>query len=184
MGSLDPQESELAVLVTGFGPFKKQYPVNPACEIAALLPDYLPAGHRSSRALPPVRIVKLAEPVRTSYEYVRDLVPKLWDDTDCKIDYAVHIGMAGPQLVYSLEQRGHRDGYIEKDVDGKLLEDEKRHAEQGDQWIWHGVPHELLSDFDIVDIHRRSGTETNPIVTAGYNPDPVSSHSTFGSTLN
>lgn len=63
--------------------------------------------------------------------------------------------MAGPQLVYSLERRGHRDGYGAKDVDGKLLEDEERHAKQGDQWIWHGVPQELLTDFDIDDVYRR-----------------------------
>jgi pyroglutamyl-peptidase len=144
--------------------------VNPACEIATLLPDYLPAdrvkdvvAHRSSarRDMPPVRIVKLSSgPVRTSYEYVRDLVPKLWDNEDgteskSKIDYAIHIGMAGPQLVYSIERRGHRDGYVQKDVDGKCLEDEKTHAELGEKWIWHGAPHELLSDFDVDDIHRR-----------------------------
>ncbi|KAI0404925.1 hypothetical protein F4802DRAFT_205361 [Xylaria palmicola] len=161
MGSLDASHKELAVLVTGFGPFKEAYPVNPAWEIAALLPDYLPADrvkdttHRSPRDLPPVRIVKLPGPVRTSYEYTRDLVPRLWDDADRKVDYAVHIGMAGPQLVYSIERRGHRDGYGDRDVDGRLLEDERRHAEQGAQWIWHGAPHELLSDLDIDDVHRR-----------------------------
>ncbi|KAI1755092.1 putative pyroglutamyl peptidase type I [Xylaria castorea] len=161
MGSIDASQRELAVLVTGFGPFREAYPVNPSWEIAALLPDHLPADrvkdatHRSARDLPPVRIVKLPGPVRTSYEYTRDLVPKLWDDAERKIDYAVHIGMAGPQLVYQIERRGHRDGYHVADVDGKLLEDEKRHAEQGDQWIWHGVPPELLSDYDIGDVHRR-----------------------------
>ncbi|KAI0453669.1 hypothetical protein F5B21DRAFT_278313 [Xylaria acuta] len=161
MGSIDASQKELAVLVTGFGPFKEAYPVNPSWEIAALLPDYLPAdrvrdtAHRSARDLPPVRIVKLPGAVRTSYEYTRDLVPKLWDDAERKIDYAVHIGMAGPQLVYQIERRGHRDGYNVADVDGKLLEDERRHAEQGRQWIWHGAPHELSSDFDVDDVHRR-----------------------------
>ncbi|KAI0423245.1 hypothetical protein F5X98DRAFT_7928 [Xylaria grammica] len=162
MGSLDTsQEKELAVLVTGFGPFKEAYPVNPSWEIAALLPEYVPPDRakdvtrRTTADMPRVRIVKLPSPVRTSYEYTRELVPKLWDDAEQKIDYAVHIGMAGPQLVYSVERRGHRDGYGAKDVDGKLLEDEKRHDELGDEWIWHGVPHELLSDFDIDDIHRR-----------------------------
>ncbi|KAI1180605.1 putative pyroglutamyl peptidase type I [Nemania sp. FL0916] len=168
MGSLDvSHEKELAVVVTGFGPFKEAYPVNPSWEIAARLPDYLPADRakdatgRSAAGAPPVRIVKLPGPVRTSYEYTRDLVPRLWDNAnddangERKIDYAIHIGMAGPQLVYSLERRGHRDGYNSKDVDGKLLEDDKRHAEQGDEWIWHGVPHELVTDFDVDDVHRR-----------------------------
>ncbi|KAI1350132.1 putative pyroglutamyl peptidase type I [Xylaria sp. FL0043] len=168
MGSIDAeQEKELAVLVTGFGPFREAYPVNPSWEIAALLPDYLPADRAKdannarrttiTRDLPPVRIVKLPSAVRTSYKYTRELVPKLWDEgvDGRKIDYAVHIGMAGPQLVYSIERRGHRDGYRSKDVDGKLLEDEKAHEEMGERWIWHGVPHELLTDFDIDDVHRK-----------------------------
>jgi hypothetical protein len=146
--------------------------VNPSWEIAALLPDYLPAdrvkdadaAHRSVKGLPPVRIVKLPGPVRTSYEVARDLVPKLWDEDAAgrKIDFAVHIGMAGPQLVYSIERRGHRDGYRQKDVDGKFLEDERHHAEEGEEWIWHGVPHELLSDFDLDDVHRR-WVERSPV---------------------
>lgn len=135
--------------------------MNPSWEIAARLPDYLPAdrpkdpAHRSTSNLPPVRIVKLPEAVRTSYEYTREIVPRLWDDAERGIDYAIHLGMAGPQLVYSIERRGHRDGYGSRDVDGKLLGDERRHEEEGEKWIWHGVPHELLSDFDIDDVHRR-----------------------------
>ncbi|KAI0204734.1 putative pyroglutamyl peptidase type I [Astrocystis sublimbata] len=163
MGSVDTSQKDLAVLVTGFGPFKEKYPVNPSWEIAALLPDYLPAdrakdaAHRSARHLPPVRIVKLPGAVRVSYEYTRDLVPRLWDndETEHKIDYAIHVGMAGPQLVYQIERRGHRDGYYMPDVDGRLLEDETRHDEEGDKWIWHGAPHELCTDFDIDDVHRR-----------------------------
>ncbi|KAI1419269.1 hypothetical protein F5Y12DRAFT_277078 [Xylaria sp. FL1777] len=172
MGSLEAtQEKELAVLVTGFGPFKEAYPVNPSWEIASRLPDYLPAdrvkdaaaaaaARRSATALPPVRILKLPAPIRVNYEYARDLVPKLWNEdddgiTERKIDYAIHVGMAGPQLVYSIERRGHRDGYGTPDVDGMPLEDEKRHAELGERWIWHGVPHELLTDFNIDDVHRR-----------------------------
>ncbi|KAI1431104.1 putative pyroglutamyl peptidase type I [Xylaria sp. CBS 124048] len=183
MGSLEAteQRKELSVLVTGFGPFKEAYPVNPAWKIAERLPDYLPAdrakdavaAHRSPANVPPVRIVKLPGPVHTSYEYTRALVPTLWGDGDNghgghgghderadgiglgRIDYAVHIGMAGPQLVYSLERRGHRDGYDSRDVDGKLLEDEPRRAQEGERWIWHGVPEELLSDLDVDDVHRR-----------------------------
>ncbi|KAI0862008.1 hypothetical protein F4860DRAFT_474603 [Xylaria cubensis] len=162
MGSIDTSQKELAVLVTGFGPFREAYPVNPSWEIAARLPEYLPADRvkdaahrRSAGDLPPVRIVKLPGPIRVNYEYTRDLVPKLWDDAERTFDYAIHVGMAGPQLVYQIERRGHRDGYHVADVDGKFLEDEKRHDEQGDQWIWHGLPHELLTDFDIDDVHRR-----------------------------
>ncbi|KAI1339611.1 putative pyroglutamyl peptidase type I [Xylariaceae sp. FL0016] len=141
-------------------PFKEQYPVNPSWEIAASLPDYLPVdrakdpAHVSPGQLPPVRILRLPEAVRTSYEVVRGLVPRLWDEGTAP-DVVIHVGMAGPQLIYSLEHRGHRDGYSKKDVDGKLLEDEKRHLEQGEDWIWHGLPHELVTDLDVVDVHRR-----------------------------
>ncbi|KAI0025492.1 hypothetical protein F4780DRAFT_336010 [Xylariomycetidae sp. FL0641] len=179
MGSLAGSEHEIRVLVTGFGPFKEQYPVNPSCEIAAMLPDYLPpdrakdAGRRSRPDLPAVRIVKLPGAVRTSYEVVRKLVPTLWDDGEGKIDYAIHIGMAGPQLVYQLERRGHRDGYTKKDVDGALLEDEKRHKEEGDRWIWHGVPEELLTDLDVEDVYRRWKAHSPPEPEDLRGPGPL-----------
>ncbi|KAH9887089.1 putative pyroglutamyl peptidase type I [Xylariomycetidae sp. FL2044] len=236
MGSIDDssqRRDELTVLVTGFGPFKKEYPVNPSSEIAASLPDHLPPlrpkdpASRSSHPPhphpppphppsypdvaavttataantatteiipPPVRILKLPGPVRTSYEVVRDLVPKLWDnnkndddddDPDRQqtgrgvggvegekkmmtIDYAVHIGMAGPQRKYQIERRGHRDGYDKPDVDGRYLgddghrrrrrrraEEEEEQEEGDDDWIWHGVPADLLTDLDVEDVHRR-----------------------------
>lgn len=123
-------------------PFKEQYPVNPAWEITALLPDYIPAERVKDAAarqapanLPAVRILKRG-PVRVNYGTVRGLVPTLWDNPEQKVDYVVHVGMAGPQQVYSVERRGHRDGYDKQDVDGQLLGDEQRHRREGDQWIW------------------------------------------------
>ncbi|KAI1075083.1 peptidase [Whalleya microplaca] len=161
MGSLGASKDDVTVLVTGFGPFKEQYPINPSGEIAASLPDYLPPdrvkdpAHQTPAGFPAVRILKLPAPIRVGYEVVRDLVPKLWDDAEQKVDYAIHIGMAGPQAVYSLERRGHRDGYDKKDVDGQLLGDEQRHKREGDSWIWHDVPEELLTDLDIERIYKR-----------------------------
>ncbi|KAI1399969.1 peptidase [Hypoxylon fuscum] len=162
MGSLDAfKEDELTVLVTGFGPFKEQYPVNPAWEITASLPDYLPserakdpAGRQAPANLPAVRILKHG-PVRVNYEVVRSLVPTIWDNPAQKVDYVIHIGMAGPDHVYSLERRGHRDGYDKQDVDGQLLGDDQRRKREGDQWIWHDVPEELLTDLDIEKIYKR-----------------------------
>ncbi|KAI1369509.1 hypothetical protein F5Y08DRAFT_292185 [Xylaria arbuscula] len=174
-GNNKGKEKELNVLVTGFGPFKEAYPVNPSWEISARLPDYLPAdrvkdpaardnydaqaGPRPTTSLPRVRIHRLPNAIRTSYADARDMVPRIWDNRievqGPKVDFVVHVGMAGPQLVYALERRGHRDGYNAPDVDGKYLEDEKKHAEQGEKWIWHGVPEELVTDFDMEDVHRR-----------------------------
>lgn len=180
MGSVNVEtEDELTVLITGFGPFKDQYPVNPSWEIARSLPAYLPperaktvpaptAGTAAGDA-PRVRLLVHPEPVRVNYGVVRTLVPTLWDgDGDDpeqssspperagkKVDVMLHIGMAGPEPIYQIERRGHRDGYRIKDVDGQFLDDEQRRADEGDAWIWHGVPDELLTDLDVEDIHRR-----------------------------
>ncbi|KAK6841913.1 peptidase [Apiospora arundinis] len=175
MGSVGvPKDDEFTILVTGFGPFKDQYPINPSWEIARSLPEYLPAdrvkdpAHQTSDTplLSPrrrVRILVHPAPVRVNYEVVRGLVPSLWDDDDdpegCggRVDAVLHIGMAGPQRVYQVERRAHRDGYLIKDVDGLLLDDERRRREAGgdEGWIWEGLPTELLSDLNVDDIHKR-----------------------------
>ncbi|KAJ1333909.1 pyroglutamyl-peptidase [Microdochium nivale] len=215
MGSIDPMPEEVTVLVTGFGPFKEQYPKNPSWEIASSLPDYLPServkdpnaagpgrgGGGGGHPVPPrVRIVTPKKAIRVNYDVVREMVPTLWDNDDDastsaeapatteaatprsdeqqqqqsttdktttphpptngkdeknKYDFVLHIGMAGPQPVYQIERRGHRDGYRLRDVDGNLLGDEERHRAEGDRWIWHGVPHELLTDLDIEGVYRR-----------------------------
>ncbi|OAA68649.1 pyroglutamyl peptidase type [Niveomyces insectorum RCEF 264] len=95
MGSVDADSDEFTVLVTGFGPFRSEYPKNPSWEIARDLPAYLPpkskpalgpavaaaaaAAVRTDDSLPPVRIVVYPEPVRVNYQVVRKLVPRLWD---------------------------------------------------------------------------------------------------------
>lgn len=47
----------------------------------------------------------------------------------------IHIGMATGRKWYSIERKGHRDGYLLKDVDGELCEDQFRRAggEKGEQ---------------------------------------------------
>jgi pyroglutamyl-peptidase len=81
------------------------------------------------------------------------LVPKLWEER--KIDFTLHIGMASGRRYYSVERRGHRDGYNMKDVDNLLLNDEERRLEEGKDWIWDGLPNELLTSTDVDDIWRR-----------------------------
>ena len=72
-----------------------------------------------------------------------------------KIDLAIHIGMAGPRLFYSIERRGHRDGYAMKDFDGELLGDDERQLREGKDWVWDGMPSELLTDLDMEDVLDR-----------------------------
>ncbi|KAF7514525.1 hypothetical protein G7054_g15237 [Neopestalotiopsis clavispora] len=150
-----------------------------------------------------VLITGFGPAVRVSYDTVRELVPRLWDQEDCRdddeevvveaageetsswssrnrggggYDLALHIGMAGPPVRYSIERRGHRDGYRHRDVDGKYLEDDKRREREGDDWIWHGVPEELLTDLDIEDIYKRwvgrcpDGGESGPELRISEDP--------------
>lgn len=112
-------------------------------------------SHKTSGNMPRVRLLVHPQPVRVNYQTVRELVPTLWDNPEHKIDLALHIGMAGPPVRYSVERRGHRDGYKHKDVDGNLLEDEKRREAEGDDWVWNGTPEELLTDLDIEDIYKK-----------------------------
>lgn len=115
-----------------------------------------------SSVLPPVRILVHPEPVRVNYQTVRGLVPQLWSHSEGgeagngrRIDLAIHIGMAGPAMMYCIERRGHRDGYGLKDVDGEFLRDEDRRLREGKDWIWEGMPREIETDFDLDDVLKR-----------------------------
>ncbi|KAK4192812.1 Pyroglutamyl-peptidase 1 [Podospora australis] len=158
MGSVAEDETTVNVLITGFAPFKEDYPVNPSWEIAKSLPEYLPpirakttTTARPPVTIPPVRLHVHPEAVHVGYTAVRELVPKLWEDPS-KYDVAIHIGMAGPRLHHSIERRGHRDGYNGLDVDGNRLNDDERREREGKDWVWDGCPEELLSDFDLEDV--------------------------------
>lgn len=87
-----------------------------------------------------------------AYKTVRQLVPELWEHHGTKIDYMIHIGMASGRRFYSVERRGHRDGYTIKDLDGNYLD---RNAAESPSSYWHGLPEEILSDVDITDVWRR-----------------------------
>lgn len=116
------------------------------------------------------------EPIKVCYQRVRKLVPELWhldedrkneenaaaggdDDEGAeakpKIDFAIHIGMAGPTPHYSIERRGHRDGYSMKDVCGEFLKDQPRKVREGKDWAFDGVPAELETDLDLDDVLQR-----------------------------
>ncbi|KAK7720029.1 hypothetical protein SLS64_002210 [Diaporthe eres] len=175
MGSTDKSQDEITILVTGFGPFKDQYPRNPSWDIASSLPEYLPplnaksstAVRGGSLPLPPVRIVVHPEPVRVTYSAVRSLIPKLWQpdfEGVSKIDYVLHIGMASTKKQYVLEQLGHRDDYKLLDLDEKL----PNQNPSSDDYPWHGIPAQLTTDLDVADIKRR--WETYLPVSASGSP--------------
>ena len=68
---------------------------------------------------------------------------------------AIHIGMSGPRSVYQIERRAHRRGYKSVDIDVASLEDGPDGKPDDEDWLWYGLPDELLSDFDIDDVYKR-----------------------------
>jgi pyroglutamyl-peptidase len=91
-------------------------------------------------------------PVKVAYATVRELIPQMWGKETKRIDYMVHVGMAGGREYYSVERRGHRDGYMMADVDGVVLGEEKW---KGDRWIWNGCPEEIMTSVDVDDVWQR-----------------------------
>ncbi|KAK0667193.1 hypothetical protein QBC41DRAFT_396435 [Cercophora samala] len=103
----EEEEETINVLITGFAPFRTNFPINPSWEIAKSLPEYLPPpptpfkgipGHvpppSTTTAIPPnpttttttpnpiplpkVRLLVHPTPIHVGYRAVRDLVPSLW----------------------------------------------------------------------------------------------------------
>lgn len=153
-GGIASSEDEITVMVTGFAPFRVESPKNPAWEITRRLPPFLGSSKSSlgSEGLaqeqissPRIKILIYPEPIKVAYKSVKELVPRLWEYADNRtgvenaesnstgVDYMIHIGMASGRRYYSIERRGHRQGYKMKDVDGEILEDDggRKHSKNG-----------------------------------------------------
>lgn len=135
-----------------------QYPINPSWEIVSRLPRYVPRNEESqphhpharppiSKPTPRILIDTYEAPIHVGYKAVRELVPRLLEASapGSEPEYILHIGMASGRPFYSCERRGHRSEYYMKDVDGKVLDDDYNKAIEGDKWIWHNCPEELLT---------------------------------------
>jgi pyrrolidone-carboxylate peptidase len=96
-----------------------------------------------------VRIVVHPEPIRVNYKTVRGLVPSFYDSAQ-RFDVVLHIGMAGPRPFYSIERRGHRDGYKHPDVDGEMVDSEEER--NSSDWPWRGLPEEIETDLNLDEI--------------------------------
>ncbi|PHH75368.1 hypothetical protein CDD82_4479 [Ophiocordyceps australis] len=142
-------DEELTVLITGFGPFRDQYPVNPSWEIVRGLPPYLPPLHHAKT--PRVRLVVHPAAIRVNYDSVQSLVPTFWNPDGYmghRIDLAVHLGMAGPRPCYQIERRGHGRGYTAPDVDGCRPDCPDLHQDAC-------MPDEIETDLDLDDVLKR-----------------------------
>lgn len=63
----------------------------------------------------------------------------------------MHIGMASTKKQYVLEELGHRDNYGLLDLDERL----PLQNHSSEDYPWHGVPAQLTTELDVVDISRR-----------------------------
>ncbi|KIW15502.1 hypothetical protein PV08_05548 [Exophiala spinifera] len=139
-----PALREVRVLVTGFGPFKS-FLINPSWLIASALPeDLFPVSGSKYK----IKLIVHPSAIRVSYSTVSETVPELIRLHNP--DLILHIGMAGGRDCYSLETRGHRDGYRIKDVDnldGYLCGECK--------WKRDGVPPLLYCMWDEDDVLSR-----------------------------
>lgn len=124
-------------------PFKS-FLINPSWLIASALPDDLSPDCGKYK----IKLLIHPSAIRVSYSTVSETVPELIRLHDP--DFILHIGMAGGRDCYSLETRGHRDGYRIKDVDnldGYLCGECK--------WKRDGVPPLLYGMWDEDDVLRR-----------------------------
>lgn len=110
------QREIYTVLVTGFGPFRVEYPINPAWEIARTLGKASPLRSK----LHTIRILCPDAPIKTAYASARETVPKLLSKYDGQIDMVLHLGMMSTRDDFALETLAHREYYSQPDVDGSI----------------------------------------------------------------
>lgn len=139
-------------MVTGFGPFLRQFPRNSSWEIASTLPALLPATASSPT---PIHIHVHHLPIRVAYDTVTDLIPGLLKPHNPMYppaDIILHIGLAAGRDFYTLERGAHSRGFgIIPDVDGKRFSDER--AEK--RFPRAQFPPTLHTSFDTGDVLER-----------------------------
>ncbi|KAF3004801.1 hypothetical protein E8E13_003214 [Curvularia kusanoi] len=167
-------EEPVHVLVTGFGPFLSQVPINSSWEIASTLPALLPASPTNPT---PIHIRVHHEPIRVAYQNVVRTLPTLLPPNSTASpppDIVLHIGLAASRRFYAIEQGAHVRGYDKTaDVDGlKFSDDEAKSLFPESEY-----PEVLSTGFDTQDVLGRwkdqlgnaSGVHSAPDVR--INPD-------------
>lgn len=178
---IEPSD-EIKVLITGFGPFRDQYPRNPSSLIAHSLPSTFTLAHppstselsTTSSATPKfttIRLVPYPKEIHVSFKTVRTLIPAIYsspsfpdyDPLYAQCSYIVHIGMARTANEYTVERQGHRDGYYinrgtgdeTRDVDGKTLRECEEEMGSAEGEYWRECPELLQTTLDVDDILER-----------------------------
>ncbi|KAK5131159.1 hypothetical protein LTR08_001245 [Meristemomyces frigidus] len=143
----DSNPDDITILVTGFGPFKQQFPVNPSFQIARSLPQILPKTTSSRRT---VHIIGYGSPIRVSYAETRELIPPLLESYHGTVDLVLHIGMASGRQFYAAERYAHRNDYDQyRDLDGCVPSRETTEKLYGD------CPDSMTTSLDYEELIRR-----------------------------
>ena len=139
-------ESEIRVLVTGYGPFHIRYPVNSSWSIVSTLPDHLPA----TATCPRIKLIIPPEPITVSYAGVLEWEAK-WMDLE-SYDMVLHVGLAAGRKFFTLERQSMREPYWQKeDVTGCIFSRES--TELG--WPAAQFPPILKPTIDVHDVYAR-----------------------------
>jgi len=176
------ESDEIKVLITGFGPFRDQYPRNPSSLIVHSLPSTItlihpPSSPESSGTSPAVpklttiRLIPYPKQIHVSFKTVRSLIPAIYsspsfpdyDPLYAQCSYIVHIGMAVTTGEYTVERQGHRDGYYirretgneTEDVDRKTLRECEEEMGLAEGEYWRECPEILQTTLDVDDILER-----------------------------
>ncbi|XP_043281548.1 pyroglutamyl-peptidase 1 [Venturia canescens] len=128
--------SEITVLVTGFGPFKN-HEVNASWEAVKELYKMKEDLHERHN----VRLV--IENIPVVYHHVLHRVPQLWKEHDPQI--VVHVGVSHKAQCLTFEQKAHGFGYFRPDVNGECMTNECR----------EGSPAFLETGIDVKELCRK-----------------------------
>ncbi|KAK8236336.1 hypothetical protein IWZ00DRAFT_477978 [Phyllosticta capitalensis] len=157
----DPTPDEVTVLITGFGPFLTQFPINPSHEITKLLPTTI-LPDPSDPTSPRIRLIIHPSPLPVAYHPVATLVPTILSAQNP--DLVLHLGLAAGRNYFALERSSVRIGYgRNKDVLGQRWTD----VDSDRQWPSHlkaftegdgklcSYPDRLATSLPFEDIWRR-----------------------------
>ncbi|KAK7557201.1 hypothetical protein JOL62DRAFT_503796 [Phyllosticta paracitricarpa] len=159
--ALESTPEEVTVLVTGFGPFLSQFPINPSHEITKLLPTTL-LPDPSDPTSPRIRLIVHPSPLPVAYHPTATLVPTILAAQNP--DLVLHLGLAAGRNYFALERSSVRIGYgRNKDVLGQRWAD----FDSDRQWPSHlkaftegdgklcSYPDRLATSLPFEDIWRR-----------------------------
>ncbi|MCJ1379246.1 hypothetical protein MMC17_002346 [Xylographa soralifera] len=168
-------KNEIAVLVTGFGPFPRysQRNENTSNLITKLLPSDI-AAHSAFN--PTSYRIKILNPtsaegayIRVEYAYIRQYIQKLYDEYEDTVHLMLHLGMADGWDFYTVERFAYQEGFTSswsgaartgkgyycqlEDEAGKTAEDITEAEGKG---MWLNMPMGLGPSLDVDGVAKKS----------------------------